>query len=55
MLRAIASPGRVGRPHDRGGDRTERQDEAIFVHPSQWYTDHEIDLRLDGTVTTIDR
>ncbi|MFB6963339.1 NAD(P)/FAD-dependent oxidoreductase [Streptomyces sp. NPDC056309] len=29
--------------------------EAIFVHPSQWYTDHEIDLRLDTTVTTIDR
>jgi 3-phenylpropionate/trans-cinnamate dioxygenase ferredoxin reductase subunit len=29
--------------------------ETIFVHPPQWYTDHDIELRLDTTVTALDR
>ncbi|MFE4333061.1 NAD(P)/FAD-dependent oxidoreductase [Streptomyces sp. NPDC056831] len=29
--------------------------ETIFVHPSQWYADQAIDLRLNTTVTAIDR
>ncbi|WP_405691711.1 NAD(P)/FAD-dependent oxidoreductase [Streptomyces sp. NBC_00057] len=29
--------------------------ETIFVHPSQWYADQGIDLRLDTMVTAIDR
>ncbi|MGW7005874.1 NAD(P)/FAD-dependent oxidoreductase [Streptomyces sp. NPDC054933] len=29
--------------------------ETIFVHPSQWYADQGIDLRLDTIVTAIDR
>ncbi|WKX69311.1 NAD(P)/FAD-dependent oxidoreductase [Streptomyces sp. XD-27] len=29
--------------------------ETIFVHPPQWYTDQDIDLRLQTTVTAIDR
>ncbi len=29
--------------------------EKIFIHSEQWYTEHDIDLRLDTTVTEIDR
>jgi 3-phenylpropionate/trans-cinnamate dioxygenase ferredoxin reductase component len=29
--------------------------ETIFVHPRQWYAEHDIDLRLGVTVTGIDR
>jgi 3-phenylpropionate/trans-cinnamate dioxygenase ferredoxin reductase component len=28
--------------------------EKIYVHPAQWYTEHDIDLRLGATVTSID-
>ena len=32
---------------------TER--EKIYIHPAQWYTEHDIDLRLGTRVTEIDR
>jgi 3-phenylpropionate/trans-cinnamate dioxygenase ferredoxin reductase component len=32
--------------------KTER--ERIYVHPPNWYADHDVDLRLDTTVTSID-
>ncbi|MEU5811244.1 FAD-dependent oxidoreductase [Streptomyces sp. NPDC047718] len=28
--------------------------ETVYVHPSQWYTEHDVDLRLGTTVTAID-
>ena len=28
--------------------------ETIYVHPQQWYAEHDIDLRLGVTVTGID-
>jgi 3-phenylpropionate/trans-cinnamate dioxygenase ferredoxin reductase subunit len=28
--------------------------ERIYVHPPSWYADHDVDLRLDTTVTAID-
>ncbi|MEU7061962.1 FAD-dependent oxidoreductase [Streptomyces sp. NPDC046197] len=42
-------------PLSRGYLMGKREREAFFVHPAQWDTDHEIDLLLDNTVTTIDR
>ena len=32
---------------------TER--EKIYIHPAQWHTEHDIDLRLGTRVTEIDR
>ena len=29
--------------------------DTVFVHPSEWYADHHIDLRLATTVSTLDR
>ncbi len=29
--------------------------ETIYVHPQEWYAEHDIDLRLGVTVTSIDR
>ncbi len=29
--------------------------ESIYVHPANWYAEHDIDLRLDGAVTGLDR
>jgi 3-phenylpropionate/trans-cinnamate dioxygenase ferredoxin reductase subunit len=29
--------------------------ETIFVHPPDWYAEHDVDLRLGATVTSIDR
>ena len=29
--------------------------DEVFVHPPQWYADNEVDLRLDTTVTELDR
>ncbi|MGR4877917.1 NAD(P)/FAD-dependent oxidoreductase [Streptomyces sp. LARHCF249] len=28
--------------------------ETVYVHPHQWYAEHDVDLRLGTTVTTID-
>src|SRR5580704_14401723 len=28
--------------------------ETIYVHPPQWYAEHDVDLRLGVTVTSID-
>lgn len=28
--------------------------ETIYVHPQQWYAEHDVDLRLGGAVTGID-
>ncbi|MFI0716652.1 NAD(P)/FAD-dependent oxidoreductase [Streptomyces inhibens] len=33
-------------------DKTER--EEIYVHPPQWYAEHNVDLRLGATVTALD-
>ncbi|MEV4331795.1 FAD-dependent oxidoreductase [Streptomyces sp. NPDC049597] len=33
-------------------DKDER--ETVYVHPSQWYAEHDVDLRLGATVTAID-
>lgn len=29
--------------------------ESIYVHPANWYAEHDVDLRLDRAVTGIDR
>jgi 3-phenylpropionate/trans-cinnamate dioxygenase ferredoxin reductase subunit len=29
--------------------------DTVFVHPPEWYADHRIDLRVDTTVTAVDR
>src|ERR1700712_1148618 len=29
--------------------------ESVFVHPAGWYDDNHVELRLDTTVTAIDR
>ena len=29
--------------------------DEVFVHPSQWYSEHRVDLRLGATATAIDR
>jgi 3-phenylpropionate/trans-cinnamate dioxygenase ferredoxin reductase component len=29
--------------------------DSVFVHPDGWYAEHNVDLRLDTTVTAIDR
>ncbi|HWM05687.1 MAG TPA: FAD-dependent oxidoreductase [Actinophytocola sp.] len=29
--------------------------DTVFVHPPEWYTDHEVDLRVNTTVTALDR
>jgi 3-phenylpropionate/trans-cinnamate dioxygenase ferredoxin reductase component len=29
--------------------------DSVFVHPADWYAEHDVDLRLDTTVTAIDR
>ncbi|WP_328304670.1 NAD(P)/FAD-dependent oxidoreductase [Actinomycetospora sp. NBC_00405] len=29
--------------------------DEVFVHPADWYRDHDVDLRLGATVTAIDR
>ncbi len=29
--------------------------DSVFVHPAEWYDDHQVDLRLWTTVTAIDR
>ncbi|MGP3970048.1 NAD(P)/FAD-dependent oxidoreductase [Streptomyces sp. 6N223] len=42
-------------PLSKGYLRGKQDRETIFVHPPRWYTDQDIDLRLDTTVTTIDR
>jgi 3-phenylpropionate/trans-cinnamate dioxygenase ferredoxin reductase subunit len=28
--------------------------DTVYVHPPQWYTEHDVDLRLGATVTGID-
>ncbi len=30
-------------------------DDKIFVHPQEWYAEHDVDLRLETTVTALDR
>lgn len=30
-------------------------EEKIFVHPQTWYAEHDVDLRLETTVTALDR
>ncbi|WP_431045601.1 NAD(P)/FAD-dependent oxidoreductase [Streptomyces sp. P1-3] len=42
-------------PLSKGYLQGKQDREKIFVHPSQWYTDQDIDLRLRTTVTAIDR
>src|SRR5579872_1553700 len=29
--------------------------DKIYVHPEKWYAEHEVELRLDTSVRTIDR
>jgi 3-phenylpropionate/trans-cinnamate dioxygenase ferredoxin reductase component len=29
--------------------------DTVFVHPPEWYTDHEVDLRVNTTVAALDR
>ena len=29
--------------------------DEVFVHPADWYREHDVDLRLGATVTAIDR
>jgi 3-phenylpropionate/trans-cinnamate dioxygenase ferredoxin reductase component len=29
--------------------------DSVFVHPADWYAEHNVDLRLNATVTAIDR
>ena len=29
--------------------------DTVFVHPAEWYTEHDVELRLGETVTAIDR
>ncbi|MDQ6798741.1 MAG: FAD-dependent oxidoreductase, partial [Actinomycetota bacterium] len=47
------------RPYDRpplSKDYLQGKSEKdkIYLHPSGWYTDHDVDLRLDTVVTAID-
>lgn len=42
-------------PLSKGYLRGKQDRETIFVHPPRWYTDQDIDLRLDTTVTAIYR
>ena len=41
-------------PLSKGYLLGEAQRETIYVHPSQWYADHDVNLRLGVTVTGID-
>jgi 3-phenylpropionate/trans-cinnamate dioxygenase ferredoxin reductase subunit len=29
--------------------------DTVYVHPSEWYAEHQVDLRLDTVVTAVDR
>ncbi|MFD5586675.1 NAD(P)/FAD-dependent oxidoreductase [Streptomyces sp. NPDC127063] len=42
-------------PLSKGYLQGKQDRETIFVHPPQWYTDHDIELRLDTTITALDR
>ncbi|MEH0421153.1 NAD(P)/FAD-dependent oxidoreductase [Streptomyces sp. B21-083] len=41
-------------PLSKGYLLGKQERDTVFVHPSQWYTDHQVDLRLGTTVTAID-
>ncbi|MHB1536879.1 MAG: NAD(P)/FAD-dependent oxidoreductase [Acidimicrobiales bacterium] len=50
----------VERPYDRpplSKDylQGKSEKEKIYVHPENWYADHDVELRLEARVTTIDR
>src|ERR1700733_7538964 len=42
-------------PLSKGYLQGKAERETIYVHPRQWYTDADIDLRLGVTATEIDR
>ena len=42
-------------PLSKGYLQGKKDRETIFVHAPQWYTDHDIELRLDTAVTALDR
>ncbi|MFG2196816.1 NAD(P)/FAD-dependent oxidoreductase [Streptomyces sp. NPDC048639] len=41
-------------PLSKGYLMGKEERESAYVHPSQWYAEHDIDLRLGSTVTAID-
>src|ERR1700722_12648636 len=42
-------------PLSKGYLQGKAERESIYVHPQQWYTEADIDLRLDITATGLDR
>src|ERR1044072_4104272 len=53
----------VGEENERPYERTplskgyllaKSEREEIYVHPQQWYAEHDIDLRLGATVAAVD-
>jgi 3-phenylpropionate/trans-cinnamate dioxygenase ferredoxin reductase component len=42
-------------PLSKGYLTGEARRESLYVHPTQWYDEHDVDLRLGATVTGIDR
>jgi 3-phenylpropionate/trans-cinnamate dioxygenase ferredoxin reductase subunit len=42
-------------PLSKGFLKGEEAKEKVFVHPEQWYADHDVDLRLGVTVTGLHR
>jgi NADPH-dependent 2,4-dienoyl-CoA reductase/sulfur reductase-like enzyme len=46
-----------GRTSGRHSPRTTcwaRPNETIYVHPPTWYAEHDLELRLDTTITGVD-
>jgi 3-phenylpropionate/trans-cinnamate dioxygenase ferredoxin reductase subunit len=41
-------------PLSKGYLQGKDERETVYVHPSQWYTEHDVDLRLGATVTAVD-
>ena len=45
----------TGPPLSKGYLLGSTEREKIYIHPAQWHTEHDIDLRLGTRVTEIDR
>jgi hypothetical protein len=42
-------------PLSKGYLMGKEERETVYVHPAEWYAEHDADLRLGVTVTSIDR
>jgi 3-phenylpropionate/trans-cinnamate dioxygenase ferredoxin reductase subunit len=55
LLGAEAHPPYERPPLSKGYLQGSSGPDIVFVHPPGWYTEHQIELRLDSPVTAIDR